>query len=197
MKDMIRIYGYGEDALTLWAVKHKTPELLDKFGDKTPVKDCVVFYRPSFGRSGGKGSSEFGEFDAIIASREAVYLVESKWDNLSSKRKKEIRIRKEQELRHRMFSWYLTHWNTKYMGKWTEFSKDLSDDFSKRFPDRSIPYQNKLLSKNIEYIVKTILTTCEEVRTEYQEHSTILLSRHKYTASDTDCTTIRDVCSRL
>jgi hypothetical protein len=73
---MPRIIGYGEDALTLWELQHKTKEILSEFRDKTAPQDCLVFYRPSFGRSGGVESAEFGEFDAIIAPKEKFYLVE-------------------------------------------------------------------------------------------------------------------------
>ena len=80
---MSKILGYGEDALTLWALKHHVPKILEEFQDKTPILDCLVFYRPSFGRHGQANSSVFGEFDAILASRKNIYLIESKWDNLT------------------------------------------------------------------------------------------------------------------
>ncbi len=52
----------------------------------------------------GKKCSQLGEFDAIIASSETVYLIESKWDNLSRFNKDKIAIKPEQKLRHRIFS---------------------------------------------------------------------------------------------
>lgn len=58
--------GYGEDALTLWALEKHRSEILNKLDDQTTTSDCLVFFRPSFGRSGGKGSAEFGEFDSRI-----------------------------------------------------------------------------------------------------------------------------------
>jgi len=78
---MRQIIGYGEDAFTLWALKHKTSIILNSFQDQTAPSDCLFFYRPSFGRSGGEESAEFGEFDAIIGSSDNIYLIESKWDN--------------------------------------------------------------------------------------------------------------------
>lgn len=77
---MSKIFGYGEDALTLWALKQHTSNILEEFQDKTPISNCLIFYRPSFGRGFG---SVFGEFDAILVSRENIYLIESKWDNLA------------------------------------------------------------------------------------------------------------------
>jgi len=66
---MTKILGYGEDALTLWALKNKLSISLNAFEDQTNPEDCIVFYRPSFGRSGGTLSAQFGEFDALVASR--------------------------------------------------------------------------------------------------------------------------------
>lgn len=102
------IFGYGEDCLTLWALKHHISKILDK-DDRTLVSDCLVFYRPSFGRSGGSNSPEFGEFDAIVASLRKIYLVESKWDNLSGSNTNRELFKDVQKLRHRVFSWYLIH----------------------------------------------------------------------------------------
>ncbi len=65
---MAEIFGYGEDALTLRLLMKQISFILGN-EDKTLLSDCLVFYRPSFGRSGGSKSAEFGEFDAIIASR--------------------------------------------------------------------------------------------------------------------------------
>jgi len=96
---MNRILGYGEDAFTLWALKHHTTEILKAFQDKTSPSDCLIFYRPSFGRSGGNKSAEFGEFDAILVSLENIYLIESKWDNFSRFQKHEITLSAEQKLR--------------------------------------------------------------------------------------------------
>jgi hypothetical protein len=70
---MSEFFGYGEDAFTLWALKNKKKMVLEKFNDKSAPSDCLNFYRPSFGRSGGKQSAEFGEFDAILVSLENVY----------------------------------------------------------------------------------------------------------------------------
>jgi len=55
--------------------------VLDWFGDKADQSQCLVFYRPSFGRRSIDNSSIFGEFDAIVSSQNNVYLIESKWDN--------------------------------------------------------------------------------------------------------------------
>ena len=53
---MIKILGYGEDAFTLWALKHRTSKILEAFKEQTAPSDCLIFYRPSFGRHSKKGS---------------------------------------------------------------------------------------------------------------------------------------------
>lgn len=154
------IFGYGEDALTLWALKHRMSDILETFHDRTATADCVIFYRPSFGRSGGEKSAEFGEFDAIVASLENIYLIESKWDNLSRFNKREIAIRSEQKIRHRIFSWYLMHWDKKYSSDWESFRKEQMDDFQKQFPGRRIAPTNSLLAKNLEFILTILQNQC-------------------------------------
>ena len=48
---MSEIFGYGEDALTFWALKRHLSEILKELKDKTEPSDCLIFFRPSFGRS--------------------------------------------------------------------------------------------------------------------------------------------------
>ena len=90
---MPRILIYGEDGLTLKYTKERLGEILQQLGDDYNPDDCTVFFRPSFGR----GTTGYGEFDAIIISQEKAYFVEAKWDSgrdLSGSRKqKPIRLR--------------------------------------------------------------------------------------------------------
>ena len=82
----MQIFGYGEDSLTLWALKHELPFILQSLGDSVSPENCLIFYRPSFGRRGGNGRAEFGEFDFIMATEGSLYLGETKLDNSSEKR---------------------------------------------------------------------------------------------------------------
>ena len=75
---IMQILGYGEDALTLWAMKNKLDVILEALNDSSDPSTCQVFFRPSFGRSGGDKSPQFGEFDFIILSQNGLYLGESK-----------------------------------------------------------------------------------------------------------------------
>src|SRR5271157_1954335 len=100
----MKLYGYGEDALTLWALKMKLSEILEPFGDHSAASECKLFFRPSFGRRGGEKSSQFGEFDFIILARDRLYLGESKWDRSPEVTDiGTIELREEQNIRHQLF----------------------------------------------------------------------------------------------
>jgi hypothetical protein len=160
---MSELFGYGKDFLTLWALNEQLEIILRKFEDETAISDCLVFYRPSFGRSGGAGSAEFGEFDAIVASRENIYLIESKWDNLSNYKKERLILREEQLMRHKVFDWYLIHWSKKYVGKWQKFVDDNKENFiiGKKLPNVQEGKQC-ILATNLEFILCGLLDHCRE-----------------------------------
>ncbi len=138
--------GYGEDCLTLWALKNRISEIQNEFQDTT--NPLIIFYRPSFSKRGG-----FGEFDSIFASSKNIYLIESKWDNNSEFKNFKFPMKSEQEIRHRIFSWYLLNWNTKYINKWETFMKENRDNFHAQFPEKIIAPVKSLLARNIEYIL--------------------------------------------
>jgi len=155
---MSKILGYGEDALTLWALKRHVSTILNHFKDSSSPSDCLVFYRPSFGRHAKENSSVFGEFDAIVASPQNIYLVESKWDNLVESKKDELVIRREQLMRHQIFTWYLTHWKKKYSNKWADFIEEQQSTFN--FGRKAIAPANSLLAKNLEFVLDKLLERC-------------------------------------
>jgi hypothetical protein len=101
------ILAYGEDALTLWAIKEKLSDILEQLGqpkDYSSLEKCKVFFRPSFGRKGGDKSPEFGEFDFIILYKDCLYLGESKWDDSKKNFCKRALILKDNQInRHRIF----------------------------------------------------------------------------------------------
>lgn len=156
---MGKIFGYGEDSFTFWALKKHISIILKRFHDETAPSDCLIFYRPSFGRRSRKDSSVFGEFDAIIASLENIYLIESKWDNLGEFNKDELILRREQTLRHQIFSWYLTHWDKKYFRYWERFVAEHKDNF--KFKGKTMPEKDSLLAKNLEFVLQKSLEHCK------------------------------------
>ncbi len=150
---MTEILGYGEDAFTFWMLKKHLSEVLKLLGDRSKPSDCLVFFRPSFGRGGG--NSVFGEFDAILASSENIYLIESKYDQFSSFKKDKLDLR-GQELRHEIFSWYYKNWNAQQYTNWEDFRKALQGDFVKKFLSKKIAPTDSLLARNLEFVLRQL-----------------------------------------
>ena len=176
---MCRILGYGEDAFTLWALKYRTSDILQSFHDRTPPSDCLIFYRPSFGRRSKEGSAVFGEFDAILVSSENIYLIESKWDNFSRFKNDEITLRLEQEVRHRIFSWYIMHWDKRYSNNWKSFVKEQNRNFQKEFKKRKIAPTGRLLATNLEFILNKLLEHCKSFSSEDNIKNVLLFFYNK------------------
>jgi hypothetical protein len=57
---MVQVIGYGEDALTYHMLTTRLDEVLKELQDPSDPSNCVLFYRPSFGR-GGRSHALLGE----------------------------------------------------------------------------------------------------------------------------------------
>ena len=148
----MRMYGYGEDSLTLWALRHRLDLILKAFDDTTPPANCQVFYRPSFGRSGGENSSQFGEFDFIVLSKRHLYLGESKWDRSSLKTVNGVlELEGVQARRHEIFKAYIKHWAFGEYRDWEVFSEE-----AESLIGRPIPGKDSLLASNLQTVLGTI-----------------------------------------
>jgi hypothetical protein len=118
----MQILSYGEDALTFWALQTQMSTILGELHDNSKIAECMAFYRPSFGRSGGEGSSQFGEFDFLLLTRENLYLGESKWDKSTEKIiEGDLHLREEQLLRHKIFRFYVEEWAYGNYADWKDF----------------------------------------------------------------------------
>jgi len=147
----MKVLGYGEDFLTFWAVTKKLPDILRQLGDETSLENCVVIYRPSFGRKGGKGSSQFGELDSIIITPETAYLVEAKWDGSEARWKNNVlELDHVQVQRHKIFEWYHKNWEGE---DWNDFTKNHTEEFEHMFGKKVAP-TGSLLSRNLLTIMK-------------------------------------------
>ena len=124
-------FGYGEDALTYWAIQTHLDCILDQLNDKSSECDTTVFYRPSFGRS---SESQFGEFDALIATPQAIYPIEAKWYKSREVKDGKVTIRKKQIERHKIFAWYLERYMACRPQSWKSFVKLNDPEFRKTFP---------------------------------------------------------------
>jgi len=163
------ILGYGEDALTFWAITERLDLILKELGDDSDPAECTVFYRPSFGRSG-----LYGEFDAIILTASKAYLVESKWDGSGNlKGLKEHQIR-----RHKILEWYHDKWKGEVGEDWDEFARKNNLSFSKKF-SRYIHSSNTTLSQNLQTVLNLMID--KEI-----ENVLLYLHRGKPTVIDTD-----------
>ncbi|QDT26984.1 hypothetical protein Enr10x_22970 [Gimesia panareensis] len=159
---MSKIMCYGEDGLTLAAVTQHLGKLLAEIrsqhrdldeDEDISLEDCLVFYRPSFGRNGGKKGASFGEFDAIIATKKNVYLIESKRYR-SPSRNTTIMVKKNQVRRHQIFEWIWDNWESGQ--SWEQFRTDYSDAFRDEFNDKPLANSNRQLAKNLKQVLDLI-----------------------------------------
>ena len=146
------ILGYGEDALTLHALVNGLPVIFARLGDDTDAAKAVVFYRPSFGRRGGTPDapgSQFGEFDAIIGTARAVYLVEAKRSGSGELAGTDLQLRPEQIRRHLAFRAYFEEWRRERPEDWTSFATRMRAAFDSRGLHLDAPAAGTMLAKNI------------------------------------------------
>jgi len=152
----MKLIGYGEDFLTLWAITKETETILSKLEDETPPDSCMIIYRPSFGRAGGSMENqraEFGEFDAILITYQKAYLIESKWDG-GGKRKRIVKLAKNQVKRHKIFAWYHSNWK-KEIG-WQKLIEEKTSEFQKLFPENKIAPNGSILQENLNEVLSLI-----------------------------------------
>jgi hypothetical protein len=175
----MNILGYGEDALTLWAISKKLPVLLEKLGDNSLESECQIFLRPSFGRRGGHNSSQFGEFDFILLSRQNLYLGESKWNRSSEKIENGvIHLRPEQLFRHKLFKSYVREWFRRKYADWGEFSDSVGKfNFEGYETEKPVAPKNSLLALNLQ----TILEEVDKQFGEFPAIKNVLLYFHAET----------------
>jgi len=191
---MNEILGYGEDAFTFRALKRRTSEILKKSHDQTDPSDCLIFFRPSFGRRAGKGRAEFGEFDAIVASAQNIYLIESKWDKSSENKNDKIKLAEAQIRRHKIFSWYLENWDRqKYSNNWGGFESDFHDDFAKKFPDRKMAPAGSRLAKDLEFVLNRLQEHCKKFSCEHGKPSNVLLYFHGSKSTEIETVAAEDL----
>ena len=130
-------FGYGEDALTYWALQTRLACILDQLNDKSSEGETIVFYRPSFGR---RGCAIFGEFDAIIATPQAIYPIEAKWSKSSEVKNGGIEITDKQIKRHEIFAWYLERYAACRPQSWEDFVKLNDPAFRRKFSHKKFSY---------------------------------------------------------
>ncbi len=162
--DMI---GYGEDGLTFCALNEHLSKLLKLLKDPSEPDQCKVYYRPSFGRAGGSKSSQFGEFDAIVATDKTVFLFESKWDR-AGRLSQVVTLKEVQALRHQIFDWLYQSWadwqEQCEPTNWEQFKQHYGDEFRQRFPSRPIAPSGSLLARNLEHVLRDLTNPRRQIR---------------------------------
>lgn len=168
---MVNVIGYGEDALTYCAVTSRLPELLGHLNDATDLGEALVFYRPSFGRAASSGvspaghiASAFGEFDAIVATSVAIYLIESKWKGSSGMRHEAICLGAPQSRRHEVFTWYVEMWRSSASNSWDEFVASRSAEFEAKFKHMMMPSSSSTLGRNLAYTLGRLTSISTQVK---------------------------------
>lgn len=154
------ITGYGEDALCYWTLSRR----LDKI---VGTADATVLYRPSFGRRGSssqKPSSQFGEFDAIIATERVIHLIEAKWCFSSEVTGGKIELRDEQTRRHAIFTEYLKAWQERAENEsWEGFRKRMGRKIAAEGIDYPIPGEDARLAANLTAVLNRLGTKWERI----------------------------------
>jgi len=100
--------------------------------------------------------------NSILASSKNVYLIESKWDNLSQNQEVKIELSNVQILRHEIFSWYFMNWSAQQYRNWGEFSNALQNGFMSKFPSRKIAPDKSILARNLEFVLSKLHEYCEK-----------------------------------
>jgi len=153
----MQMLGYGEDALTLWALKNRLDVILQAVDDSSAPSTCQVFFRPSFGRSGGEHSPQFGEFDFIILSKIHMYLGESKWVRSSEKFQDGVlELRDEQKLRHKLFEFYVKEWAFGRYSSWREFTDKATAKLRLSGIAKTVAPEGSLLASNLQTVLRII-----------------------------------------
>lgn len=155
------MYGYGEDANTLVIMTKYLQCFLAKLEDKTPIEEVIVFFRPSFGRSSRTKKSAFGEFDSIVVTCDAIYLVEAK---LYPAEKARVRLPDCQVLRHKIFNWYYENWKKEKPSSWEDFVNKTQTTFERSFPSISLPRSGTKLANNLESILSILAKKNVKIR---------------------------------
>jgi hypothetical protein len=152
----MQIIGYGEDALTLWALTNRMTEILAAVKDGSSPEACSVLFRPSFGRRGGPNSSQFGEFDFILATPLGIHLGETKWQSSPEVAEPVIKLREEQTERHKVFTVYYKVWVSKPEWSWDAFLETCAEQFRQKGISKPTPPSDSLLSRNLKTSLETL-----------------------------------------
>jgi hypothetical protein len=154
----MKILGYGEDSLSLHALSTGLADILRQLDDDSDPAGSLVFFRPSFGRKGpganGPSSAQFGEFDAIIGTPRAVYLVEAKWWREERTTGDEYILNEIQLRRHRVFRAYLQEHFRQAWSNWAVFEERMRSLLRGEHSYLNPAPMDSDLARNLAYILR-------------------------------------------
>jgi hypothetical protein len=142
------LYGYGEDALTYWALNNRLGEVLDQLEDPSSIEECIAFFKPGIGR-GGRSHTSFGEFDAILVTPLCMYLMEARWSRSSEF--STAGLSHGQIERHRNIEWIAINWMRKE--PFHDFVKRKADDFRDFTGGKELPPIGSEVFKRLEFVI--------------------------------------------
>lgn len=162
------LFGYGQDALTQWFLSEHSGQFLDAVGDGSSRDDIVVFLRPSFGRGSrarltGAHHCTFGEFDAIVGTPSATYLIEAKWTASIEAKGAFVMLSARQARRHKAMRAYLDEWRSTQPENWIDFLQ--RSNITPYLAELGLapPGPRSRLAKNLALILR-LLNRCGLVR---------------------------------
>lgn len=173
--------------MTYWAFEEKFSQIMNQLDDPSDENDCILFYRPSFGRANNR-KNMFGEFDAILITPLCLYLIESKWD-CSNELKTGV-LNDGQLFRHYCFTWIAKNWDCsisfkEFAHSHTREFKDSVREFidsglkngtinaksAPNFRERVLPPHNSEVGLHMQYI---LLKSREKMR-NFQVRNVVLV----------------------
>jgi hypothetical protein len=105
----------------------------------------------------------FGEFDGIIGTSKAVYLIEAKWTNSGELVRSELELRPEQRRRHMAFRTYLEEWRRTRQDSWQTFADRIKRSLADNTQGLVPPSAETTLARNLEYVLRKLSDCGDEV----------------------------------
>ncbi len=139
-----------------------------QLGDPTDIKDSIRFFRPSFGRRSSlpvaaSARASFGEFDGIIGSAKAVYLLEAKWTGSGELFGAELELRAEQRRRHVAFRTYLEEWRRSPSDSWEMFAEKIKPLLAGRTNGLAPAPAGSTLARNLGHVLRRLASCGSEI----------------------------------
>ena len=116
----MEIIGYGEDALTLWAIKNKLHAILQELNDNSDVSRCKYSFAPALDGVEARRVHSLGNLILLFFRKNA-----STWEKVSGMDLQRTRtafgVTDEQKFRHEVMKFYICQWFKGDFPDWSSF----------------------------------------------------------------------------